>query len=441
MSYPIYGTLVEENEIDEKKNFPVFGTPIDESATFETQVGPIPREGGRKGILEEASSDPRHIIRSLSRAGESIVGLPGDLASMVQGLGIKGLEKVSGKDLSKVKKATDVFLPPTSKEIYDLSYKIFGEKINPQNEKEKFADDVISDLAVLALPVKGKIPFARSIGTALAGNITKETAKALGVGETGQELTKLGTFFLSGLIGRGGVKKYWNENYKKANEAIPDGAKVSSFGMERKIDKVERTLKKGIETPSKKFVLSPLKEIRSKIKTGEVKVDELVQMKKDLNEIRGKLYSELPGKQSIKYAQGKINDVAEIIDSTLENYGKTNPSFLKPYKNANEAYAGFQQSRKVGNWMKRNLPFKNMSKGSFLILEAIFKPAALGATVPAYGVLKSGELLARIGKNPSLRNHYLNIIKAAANENKGGLLRHLSKLEKGLEKDYPEFED
>lgn len=382
----------------------------------------------------------RHLGRTASRIGESVLGLPGDVLRTGQ-LAARGLEKGAGRirrTLGMAERETGLRQPgiPGSEELKNLSQKIFGEAVTPQTAGESFVDDIVSDASVLALPIKGKIPFIRAIGTAVAGNVGEEAAKRLGAGQKGQAAAKLGSFFLAGLMGRGNVKKYWNQQYRLAEEALPADAKIDSFLLDSRLRKIERELERGISTPSKNFVKRPLEQIRKKAIRGEVGIDELIEMKKDINELRGSLYKDLTGKQSIRYAQGKINEVANLLDSEIQRYGKGNPKFLSHYKNANDAYAGFNQSRRVGNWIGKQI--KTIGKGPILILEGLFRKL-----IPASGVgfvgLKAGELMTRITRNPTLRRFYSNMMKDALKENSAGFLRNLKSLEKKLKEEEPDI--
>lgn len=397
--------------------------------------------------IEYSASSPqkeigRHVGRSVSRAAESLLGLPGDILRTSQ-LAAKGLETGAGKIREKIglePRESEIKKPgiPGSEELKEYSQKLFGDIVVPQSETEKIVDDIVSDASVLALPIKGKIPFAKAIGTAVAANVSKKIAKESGIGEKGQDLTKLGTFFLSGLTGKGNVKKFWTEQYKLADEAIPKNAKVQVFGLDRSLNNIERELSKGISTPSKSFVIKPLEEIQKKIATGEVKVSDLIQMKRDVNELRSKLYSEVPGKQNVKYAQGKINDIAGVLDKEIEKYGKQNPQFLKHYKAGDEAYGGFHQSKKVARWIGKMA--NRFGKGGLLMLEGLF-PKLIPASIATGTGLKAGEFFTRLTRNPTIRKFYFNMIKDAINENKGGFLKNLKSIEKEAQKIEPDIFD
>ena len=423
MNFPVFGELIEEET--KPQDFEIFGELIEEKPSIPSEIG-------------------RHTARTASRVGETILGLPGDI-TRAAGLGAKGLEKVASGVREKIGltpiKSTE--RPPGifgSQELREFSKKVFGDIVEPQSKKEKFIDDIVSDATALAIPLKGKIPFLRSIGTAIAGNLSSEIAEKFGAQEKGKTAAKLGTFFLSGLTGKGNLKKFWNEQYRLADESVPSKTRLNANKLDRKLDKLSKDLRKGgIVTPSEKFVQKPLKELKRIIHDGELRVEDAVNAKKKINELRSSLFDEVKGKSAQKFARTRINDISNYLDETLALYGKENPTFIKHYKAANEAYGGYQQSKRVGNWISRAIPFGNFGKGSLLIAEAIFKPASLKATVPAWGLFKMGELVTRMTKNPTLRNYYVNLIKNAINENKSGFIKNLKGMENEVKKNEPDL--
>lgn len=430
MSFKEFGTIVEKAP-EKRQEFPEFGTIV------ESEKSPV------KQVLKETG---RHVARTASRFGESLLGLPGDVLRTA-GVGVKGLEAGASKIREKIglsSRESTIKEPniPGSQELKELSTKLFGEIVQPQSLKESFIDDIVSDASVLAIPIKGKIPFLRAIGNSIAGNVASKGAEQLGAGEKGQTAAKLGTFFLSSLTGKGNVKKFWNEQYGLAEKAIPKEATLDAFKLDRKLDKLSSELKKGaIETPSQKFVEKPLNELKKAIIDGELKVEDAVAAKKKINELRAGLFDEVKGSGGQKYARTKINDIANFLDESLETYGKENSKFYEHYKAANEAYAGFHQSKKVGKWINKAIPIGKLGKPAIILLEGLFKPAFLKSTIPAFAAFKGGELLTRMFKNSTLRNYYGNLMKSAINENTSGFLKNLKGMESEIKNSDPDIFD
>lgn len=388
----------------------------------------------------------RHLARTTSRAAEAVGGLPGDLGRLLQAAtrpvergAAKIREKAGLKPLEDSERKPGL---PGSEELREFSEKVFGDVVKPRSNKEAFIDEVIADTALLALPVKGKIPFVRSLGTSIAGNLAQEGVKELGVGEGGQAAAKVGTFFLGSILGKGSVKKFWNEKYKEAEKAIPSEALMDSNRLHRKLNNLQASLKKGgIKTPSQSFVEKPLKELKKLTGSGEMRVEDAVAAKKKINELRSSLFDEVKGRGGQKYARTRINDIANSLDDALEKYGKKNKSFYTPYKEANEAFAGYQQSKKLANWINRAIPFGKLGKNAIFIAEILMKPASLKVVAPALGAMKGGEIAFRMLANPTLRKYYRNILKDGISQNKAPFIKNLRKMEEELKKEDPDIFD
>lgn len=384
------------------------------------------------------SEIPRHLLRSASRIAESSGGVIGDIQQLPLKLAASGIEKITESE--KPRKFIESFRRmPTSEEIRDLSSSIFGEKINPQNEKEKLADNIISDAAVMAFPFKGKIPFLYSMGTAVGSNLAEFGAKKFGASQGVQNAVKMGTLFLGGLAAQPTIKKFWKNQYNLAEESIPKDAKVNTFGLLRKLDKHQDKLK-GIPSESRKKALGIIRALRKKVSRGEANPKVLIDEKKALNEIRSGLYDKFRGKE-LKRTLREVNKIAEPIDEVLEAYGKKNPTFWKHQTNANEAFGAFQQSKKSSNWVRSILPIKKIPKAALLIAEAIWKPSHLLVSAPAYSVYKLSEVLARAFRNPTTKKFYKEMIVNAVKENKGAFLQNLNKLTKSIKKNDPKAYD
>ena len=237
----------------------------------------------------------RYGTRSASRAIETAAGLPGDILSLIQqGVGY-GAEKLTGNELigEAIRKGpssieSDEFTPgtvPTSGELKELSEGLTKGYTAPKNELERFSDEVISDITSLALPVKGKIPFLKSIGLALGANAAKEGAKAFGGSETTQSAVKLGSLFLGGLGTGKKAKTYVQDLYEKSKQSIPKNTMFETGSLLNNLKKTETELTKGIPTPTKDIVLKSLKDIENKAAGGAMPFEDLVQAHHDINEV------------------------------------------------------------------------------------------------------------------------------------------------------------
>jgi len=177
----------------------------------------------------------RQASRSSARAAESIVGFPGDLMSAGKSLANYAAKKITGKDIDikgsgifpglslfmkganalvsgltdgAVKLPTEVSLP-TSKDVKKIIKDVSGilelpkdkgksaKSLTPQNLKEEYFDNVISDVAPLFMfPGAGGITgniVRRGLKVAGLANIAPLLAKNLKIGEKGQAIAKVGS--------------------------------------------------------------------------------------------------------------------------------------------------------------------------------------------------------------------------------------------------------
>src|SRR5690554_1006626 len=179
---------------------------IDETEELDFEAIPLD-EPKNQGFAENID---RRTARYVRRVGEAVLGLPGDIYQLVRGMSQKFGGITPEEDLNFVQKGARKLADalPGSEELRAMGAEQFPN-LEPRDESEEFEDEVVQDFATLALPVKGKIPFARAIGTSLIGNIGKEWAKELGIGEGGQAVTKMGLMLFAGMFGKGrGVQNH-----------------------------------------------------------------------------------------------------------------------------------------------------------------------------------------------------------------------------------------
>lgn len=389
----------------------------------------------------------RNVARSLARATETVVGLPGDIASLPKKLAKYSMEKLTGKEHPEFDQANEILkyaIPglnlPTSNEVRQGLEKIGGEYLKPQNKKEEFSDNIVSDLTSLLVPVKGKIPFAKSLGIAIGSNIAEKGAELLGAEEGGQAATKIGSTFLLSMINPKGAVKYADDLYKKAKSVLPNKAITPAFELHNDARKMLADLSKGGSADYKTAAQTKLKEIQKKITNGVIPVDELTEFKISVNNARSKLFSDFTIDKSTKAkAKRNLDGVSKILDKTIDQYAKTNPQWGKYYKDANESFSAITQSQKVskaiGKLIKKNPHLSAVALGAKLF----FVPHSAPALATGYGALKTGELMARIAKSPVLREYYQDAAKAAIKDDSALIIKNLNKLDAGLKKEEKDY--
>lgn len=386
----------------------------------------------------------RHALRSASRVFETLGGLPGDIKSLAEkGVGYVK-EKISGKqeedDPSKIKQLAKILLPfqdlPSSSDIKETVGEFTGGYTEPQSTKEQLADNIISDFASLAIPVKGKVPFLKTIGIAVGSNLAEKGAEMVGAGEKGQTATKLGTMFLLGTLNPKGASKLGNELYREAKALVPHGASIPANRIAMQSNRLKAQLRKGATAPYKAGALKKIDEIQSKIRNGRIAVEELTEFKVDINKAREALYLEPDLTKGGKaLAKKNLDATAQVVDNALKEYGRINPAWEQKYRAANEVYGSIAQSKKASQSIGRFIKAHPHVSGAAVAAKLFLSPKAIPAAGVAYGALKTGELLVRINKSPTLRRYYGELLQAALAEDAASIAKYSSKLEAGLEKE------
>lgn len=381
--------------------------------------------------------------RTGARAAETIAGIPGEAEAFVRGMYRKEIRHFpfqEGKPpegpIPEPKEPVKTLFPTTS-EIREFGKEKTGGYLEPKTKGEAKYDEFIQDVAALALPVKGKIPFARALGTAFAGNIAKETAEMLGASEGKKDATKLGTFFLAGLISPQNASKYTESLYKKRNALLPTGADVATDKFTTQLQSLKKTLEKGSPGAKENAVLKPINDLLGKSAGGRIEVDELLAAKRQINDkIR-----EVISKEGVKPkdARQAFKPLGRFVEDAIDLYGtQSNPEFLKLHKEANEAFGAIESSKKVFEFLKDKIPDARKIVSGLALEAFALGPSSLvptiGTAAGAFGALKSGEVMTRIAKSPTLRKHYMAVVKHSLDQNKGAALKSLKAFDNELKK-------
>ncbi len=375
----------------------------------------------------------RGIAQGTSRIGETVLGLPGDLSNFVRG--IFGDESETNL--------------PTSKSLREKSEKYSLGYTKPKDEFEERGGELLQDIASFMLPGSGKYNFLRNIGIPVVANLAKEGVKYLGSEKLGDS-AKIGTMIVLDLMAHKGkgAKAYAGNLFNESEKLIPEGAILKSSSLEKSLSNLEKSLSSGGSAPSKEKALKKVSEIQSKMKNGEIEVKELIDFRKNINEIKSELGGfkiDLPPAIK-KKAIANLDLVRNQVVKSLEEYGsKSNPEFLKLNKAANESYAAYENSDKIASFIKKTVKDSVRSPalkgilglsglGGVYAAPAIASKGALAA-VPIYAGYQSYKVLHQVMNSPTLRKFYGEILKGAASGNASQVSRNVKALEKEFEED------
>ena len=395
----------------------------DVSEKFYSQDKPMDERAGRQ------------IARVGARAAETIGGLPGDVVSIARSL-VSGLPGGLAKeeDLNFVQRAGKRALEslPTSSDIRAQVAERRPE-LEPQSEGEETMDEFVSDFASLAIPFKGKIPFARALGISGIGAIGKSAAKDMGLGEKGQNVTKLGLMIFSSMFGKGrGVNKYISNLYKDAGKSFPKGASFQ-YPM-KQLNAVEQQMMKGDLNDAKKPVVEIIDRIKGKMSNGSLTIEEAMQFDKDINRAIAKSSKD-------RSLSGNLKQLKSAHSKFFDEYSKENPTFGKYWSDAKQAYQGIATSQQAQDFIRRNANLSNFVHGAALLGLADYafpgnrKQSATGLAGTAAATY-AAVLAKRFGTNPALRRYYMNVLDAALSENKASLARNMAGLERVAKKEF-----
>ena len=389
------------------------------------------------GFLNESV---RHVARTASRIGETLVGMPGDVINMVEWLGSKLPKgpKFLEREPNFIEKAGKTFLKsfPTSSDIKKKSSELTNGFTDPQSAAEEFGDSIVelsSSLLVGKDPSKIKNLLSAAAKASGAKGASKVSEK-LGAGEGGQFASEIGTLWLMGLKNQKMADRFVGDKFKKAKALIPKKAMVNTSNLTSRLESLENELSKGISTPSKNEIKSAISELKSKVSGGSYPAQDLVESYHNINERMNSkgLFGDLDKteKKNLQFRYGKLKDV---ISKEINEYGKRNPKFLKEWREANEGYATIQDSKKFTRFLESHIGKLPRRIAEGIVIEAFLgHPQLASGTAASFVGIKTGEVLYRVAKSPTLRSHYINVVKSAGEENLPAMIRSLSKLEAGL---------
>lgn len=375
----------------------------------------------------------RTIARAGARVGESLAGLPGDIANTALGLGnlasggyIPTYEDVQGK--------FPVSLPTSHQIKKGFTEKLTGDYLKPKNKGEEFFDEFVGDLATLALPIKGKVPFARALKTAGAAAGAGFLGDQVG-GDTGKGLAKTGTLLFSGLAGgRKKLESSMKDAYKSADISLKDNPKFNGVPLRNEVHKLSKWAESGIGTPEKEFIGSKAQDIKNLISKGKISVKDAWEAKKDVNSL-------ISNKETPKKAIGQLELLSGKLSGILEQYGKKdNPLFLQAYQVGEDIFQGIHKRSSVNKFLQDNL---NMDKlltngvAKFLMGSGIYKaggiPAVAATGAAGLGTKEAVKAFEFIKNSKQAQHYYKNIMKGALEKNAATVARNVSGLNKAAE--------
>jgi hypothetical protein len=416
----------QENELPEQ---------ILQNDVEETTQQPVPeKKFGFKPVMEKSqpkedesyfSSGVRNLSANIARGLESVLGTAGEF----QGLADYVTRPLADYLLPVEKEKEEKFnrgLPKTS-DLREKTKKLTGGYLEPKGKIEKG----FQEASELAGSLLGPMKFRRALAIAAGSQSSKELAGLFGATPNQKEAAKLGTLLTLSMVNPNGIKKYWGDLYGKRDALTPPSTFVNGKELEKEAKHIISEIKKGTIAPSEAKVLDQAEKVLEKVHFGQVDLNEMVAVKRSLNEIAG-------DPELFKRGQHLFPKLQQAVSKVLELH--PNKEAVKLGKMADEAYGGFMQSQKITRTLKKAIGDKPLqSLGLSIGVEVL--SGNVGAVLPTIagaasgaGAVKGYELLTRINANPTLRKYYLDLVKAAAKEDLIATQKSLRKLDQEMSK-------
>ncbi len=402
----------------------------------------IPEQNSALSLGQESL---RHGARTASNIGTRAVGLPGDVFSLINQFIAKPAAKaITGQEGVPYE---DTFLGkalPTTETHRRGLEQLSGDYLNPKNKIEKFTDDVLEDTALLFSPsglaragMKGG-KVLKSLFKSIGANVAGESAKQISGSEGAGDVTKLGSLLFLSLLDQPSAAKQIGKLYQNAEKNLPQGASTNAAGLSKNLDQLERAVTKGRPatnlSPPEKFVLDQVNKVKNLVTDGKIDIEQAWAQKRSLNQELASLYKEVPGKKEQKTVKNLSKQLNGYINQSIRDYGKRNPEFYKPYKEAEEAFGTLAQSNFVSRWVDKNVVQSPVTIGLMHMVGGNIGGLASG-TVGSILPYQAAKLGYRIAKSPTLAKIYGNTLKSAVKEDAKSFNKYLKELDAGLQKE------
>jgi len=386
----------------------------------------------------------RQLSRSGSRALESVLGIPAASYELLQSASSAIPESVKNALsqginvnplISMIPTITQAIgsIAPSQQQIREtIKGQVPEGYLEPQNMGEDLADEIVSDFATLMVPIGGAISPLKAAGISGLSNISSFLTKKLGASEKTQAGVKMGTALLSSLGMGPSLKNKAEQLYQTAREAIVPGEKVSAKPLTNLTNKITREYtSKGLsKSAGKADVEYVIQEINNFIKDGEIGLDDLWEIKKDMRDVGEKIGFRTRGGK-------ELTQLSHEMDKLLKS--TPNKAFSQALQAADELYSGAKRGEAITDYLKDTL--KNKYSAGSILYGIISHPTSvlkIGGSIT--GGKKVYDILNNIIRFPHIRNEYRAMLSAAAKENAPLLIKHAKKLESNLEKYIPKEE-
>lgn len=404
----------------------------------------------------------RQLARTGSRAAETVGGMPRSITDLVGALSSSTpFGSLAAPLINKGVEFGRSILPSSEDIRENIGQLAQPGYLEPQSSGEEIADTITEATTGLLLG-RAKIPnmpasakgalqslagvlktTGKTAAAASSGQLGKFLSKELGAGELGQELTNIGTTLLVGAGLDTNIRNAAKEVYTIRDNAIREGDSLASrpvWDMTRKVRK--KFLDTGIKgVKGKEEVRNVVSSLENSIgSNNRIKLEKLIPIKEQMNDA---IRSVPDGSKAQHWIREMYN---EVSDSLKDPHITGNKVFSEAQKAADQLYTHVKGAQKINDWAKdiiMSKPFLGTGTLGALYglatnpVGTIGKLGVAGAiTGGAYGALQGTHLMRSILSNESVRNEYMRMMKAAANQNTGQFIKSAERFNKITEPSY-----
>ncbi len=397
-----------------------------------------------RSLLSQAG---RHAGRTVARAGEAALGVPGDVASLaLSGVNLanKGLAGEWSPTIGKIQEHL-----PTTENIREHGTKplskALGVDLEPQSDIEKASDRFVSDLVGILTPAG--IAGALGKGAGITSKALKTAGAVAGVGGATGFITKQltgnealgdavhgGTMLLTSLGLNGSMKKHAKNLYEEGKQ-LAGTAETSTKPLVHAVNQIQKELAPIASSKAgealDKFIEKSLNPL---LNYPSIQVKHLMDLDKSFNEFVGKNPAVWQKAPEIR------KSISSAIESTMKQFH--NPEVYNSYKQAKTLYAEANKSHALQNFIKKVIDSSAFRYGAGGVIGSkLFgigshyipdlASMAPGAALMG-GVYGLGDVLKRVPglANPTIQRYYIQAVKAAAAGSRPGVMKALHHLDK-----------
>jgi hypothetical protein len=336
---------------------------------------------------------------------------------------------------------SEVPMLPSTHQLREFSKEKTGNKYEPRTEFAKNAHEAATDVGA-SLPLPGS--WFQKLLLPVSGQSVKALVKNQGGNEFQGDMSKLG-FMMAATIGNiGNAPQAARNAYNEATQMIPQGTRMATRQVENGLNTIRnRPWFRTGRTASKGPAMEEIQRIENSIQHGSMDVHEAMQIRRDINEARRRLgaFHYEPGMDKAQ-ARRFLDEVDEVMRDGLQGYGsQNNPQWYRAYERANEAYGVTQRSLQLQDFIKNSPVGRTLQSQTAKTLfhlggasAVIHTPALIFGAAPLATATKGVQVINRMIRSPVLRNHYLDVIRAASAQNAGALNIALTKFDKEAQK-------